>query len=144
MRWWIVVLLVLAFAGGPVGPAEAPIAQASTPKQQYGFSASQQAVKAYKHYAWVRLGRDRQAFGCLEKLWSAESHWRPTAQAKVDVNGRYAGGIPQIVGLNPRRYNAYTQIELGLIYLNRRYHGSPCRAWSHWQQQVKKRGYGWY
>lgn len=136
--------LLGALSVGLVGPAEAPTAVASTGKQQYGFSGSQQAQKAYKHYAWVRLGRDRKAFACLNELWTHESGWRPKARASVPVGQRYAAGIPQLVGLNHERYNAYTQIELGLIYLQRRYGGQPCRAWTHWQRQERKRGYGWY
>lgn len=144
MRGLLVTALAGAFTIGLVSPAQAPNANAFTLKQHYGFSASEGALRAYKHYAWVRLGRDGKAFGCLNRLWTAESNWRPRATAKVPVNGKYAGGIPQLIGLNNKRYNAYTQIELGLIYLNRRYDGSPCQAWAHWQKQKGKRGYGWY
>lgn len=129
---------------GLVSPAEAPTAFASVPMKQYGFSGSKPALKAYKHYAWVRLGRDGKQFRCLATLWQRESGWRPRALASVPVGSKYAAGIPQLVGLDHQRWNAYTQIELGFIYLNRRYHGKPCEALAHWDKQKRKRGYGWY
>ena len=82
-----------------------------------------------KAFGW----QDSQ-WDCLEQLWTAESNWRPNAKNRQPVhiikNGKriklYAGGIPQILGLNPK-INVAQQVQLGLAYIQRRY-SSPCRA----------------
>jgi hypothetical protein len=75
-------------------------------------------------------------FPCLGKLWGKESAWNPRAFNPVKVNGRNAGGIPQILGLNPNMHHT-KQIDRGIKYIKHRY-SNPCRAWSFWQQK------GWY
>ena len=64
---------------------------------------------------------------CLNKLWTKESNWRPNAYNKVKVMGKNAGGIPQLLGLDPRT-PAPKQIDRGLSYIYNRYH-TPCQAW---------------
>lgn len=73
---------------------------------------------------------------CLDKLWTQESNWRPNAYNKVKVMGKNAGGIPQILGLDPKT-PAPLQIDRGFAYIMHRY-GTPCMAWKH---HLKK---GWY
>jgi len=81
---------------------------------------------------------------CLETLWTKESNWRPAAQNKTAVTqirgGKrvklYAGGIPQILGLNPS-ISVPAQIQRGFTYIKSRY-GSPCAA-MHWWNRHK-----WY
>ncbi len=73
---------------------------------------------------------------CLDKLWTKESNWRHKAYNKVKVMGKNAGGIPQILGLDPNT-NPPTQIDRGLAYITHRY-GTPCMAWKYWQK------HGWY
>lgn len=72
---------------------------------------------------------------CLLSLWTRESNWRPNAYNKTPVyqNGEklHAGGIPQILGLDPL-LTVERQIERGFTYLESRY-GSPCTAWRFWQ-----------
>lgn len=88
------------------------------------------SLLAWQHNQWL----------CLDKLWTKESNWRPEAYNQVAVyqNGvkRYAGGIPQILGLSPDT-NPTEQIDRGLDYIIHRY-GTPCMAWKHWQKN------GWY
>lgn len=69
---------------------------------------------------------------CLVKLWTRESNFRP--QALNRSSG--AGGIPQILGLDPAT-PTHRQIERGLAYIAKRYK-TPCAAWSHHQRK------GWY
>jgi hypothetical protein len=64
---------------------------------------------------------------CLNKLWTKESNWRPEAYNKVKVMGKNAGGIPQLLGLDPKT-PAPVQIDRGLAYIYNRY-GTPCKAW---------------
>lgn len=73
---------------------------------------------------------------CLEKLWTKESNWRQKAYNKVKVMGKNAGGIPQILGLDPNT-PAPLQIDRGFAYIMHRY-GTPCMAWKHHQRK------GWY
>ena len=72
---------------------------------------------------------------CLDKLWTRESNWRPNAYNKVKVMGKNAGGIPQILGLDPKT-PAPIQIDRGLSYIYNRYH-TPCKAW----EFFTKKGY---
>jgi hypothetical protein len=85
-------------------------------------------VEDSKGYAYDRLSvwRNKQ-MSCLSKLWGKESAWRPEAYNKIKVQGRNAGGIPQLLGLDPATPPT-RQIERGLEYIYHRYH-TPCRAW---------------
>jgi len=77
---------------------------------------------------------------CLELLWTRESNWRPDAYNRKPVwqNGEKlnAGGIPQILGLDPD-ISVENQIERGFIYIEKRYF-NPCSAWRFWSAE------GWY
>ena len=75
-------------------------------------------------------------YECLDKLWTQESNWRSEAYNKVKVMGKNAGGIPQILGLDPKT-PAPLQIDRGMKYIIHRY-GTPCMAWKFHQKK------GWY
>lgn len=72
---------------------------------------------------------------CLDKLWTRESNWRPNAYNRIKVMGKNAGGIPQILGLDPKT-PAPIQIDRGLSYIYNRYN-TPCEAW----EFFTKKGY---
>ena len=93
--------------------------------------ATTNAIDAYKIYAHIKVGSYKE-FVCLEKLWTKESNWRYKAKNKQSS----AYGIPQL--LKMKETNPYKQIDLGLRYIDKRYKGSPCSAWSHWRRL------GWY
>ena len=96
--------------------------------------------EASKEFAKKRLGAygwDTPAqWECLLSLWTKESNWRPNAYNKQPVyqNGEklHAGGIPQILGLNPD-LTVEEQVERGLIYVESRY-SNPCSAWRFWER----------
>ena len=95
------------------------------------------AVADSKAYAKdVMLAWADNQYECLDKLWTQESHWRAEAYNKVKVMGKNAGGIPQILGLDPR-LPAPLQIDRGFAYIMHRY-GTPCMAWKFHQRK------GWY
>lgn len=75
-------------------------------------------------------------YECLDKLWTQESNWRSEAYNKVKVMGKNAGGIPQILGLDPN-LPAPLQIDRGFAYIMHRY-GTPCMAWKFHEKK------GWY
>ena len=75
-------------------------------------------------------------FGCLDNLWTRESHWN--YRASNPRSG--AHGIPQAlpaikmdVVADDWRTNPVTQIRWGLRYIDIRYE-TPCRAWSKFQR----------
>lgn len=89
-------------------------------------------------HARTELGKRGWAdeWACLNELWRRESNWRSEAYNPVKVDGRNAGGIPQVLGLNPNSHPTH-QIKRGLDYIAHRY-GTPCRALAH--HNLK----GWY
>jgi hypothetical protein len=84
-------------------------------------------------------GWSESQFGCLDSLWTRESHWNVYA---ANPSGAY--GIPQALPGSKMasegsdwRTNPVTQIKWGLGYIADRY-GSPCGAWGH------SESHGWY
>lgn len=96
--------------------------------------------EAAKEYAWTQLaeyGWDTpNQRACLLDLWTGESNWRPNAYNKQAViqNGErlHAGGIPQILGLDPDSTVEY-QIMRGFKYIESRY-DTPCEANRFWHR----------
>lgn len=86
-----------------------------------------------KAYARDKLNewKDNQV-SCLNMLWGKESAWNPSAFNTTKVMGKHAGGIPQLLGLDPDT-PAPQQIDRGLDYIYYRY-TTPCEAWSHWKR----------
>jgi hypothetical protein len=99
------------------------------PKMEWTIEDSkayaQDKLYDFKHKQW----------NCLDKLWTKESNWRPNAYNKIKVMGKNAGGIPQILGLDPKT-PAPKQIDRGLSYIYNRY-VTPCKAW----EFFTKKGY---
>jgi hypothetical protein len=98
------------------------------------------AAKIHAKKQLVYWGWAKTQWTCLDQLWTHESGWRSNAQNKTPVrvlkDGKwvktYAGGIPQILGLQPH-LSVPVQINRGLTYVKARY-GSPCKAWKWWQR----------
>ncbi|MEU0559152.1 lytic transglycosylase domain-containing protein [Dactylosporangium sp. NPDC006015] len=88
----------------------------------------------------VAAGYGLDQMPCLDKLWTKESGWNPSAHN----NSSNAHGIPQAVpgdkmaayGTNWKT-DAGIQIKWGLNYIKGRYK-TPCGAWGHSQST------GWY
>ena len=94
-------------------------------------------VQDSKAYAQdVVLAWANNQYECLDKLWTQESNWRAEAYNKIKVMGKNAGGIPQILGLDPKT-PAPLQIDRGFAYIMHRY-GTPCTAWKFHERK------GWY
>lgn len=99
---------------------------------------------APKQYAQIKVAAiwgNKKHYKCLASLWGKESGWNPKAFNPTKVNGRNAGGIPQILGLSPK-LPAHVQIDRGLKYIKHRY-STPCNAWAFWLSKAQK-GTGWY
>ena len=94
-------------------------------------------IEDSKAYAQdVVLAWANNQYECLDKLWTQESNWRSEAYNKIKVMGKNAGGIPQILGLDPKT-PAPLQIDRGFAYIMHRY-GTPCMAWKFHERK------GWY
>lgn len=90
-----------------------------------------------KAYARDMLGKWRdEQWACLSNLWGKESAWNAQAFNDTRVMGKNAGGIPQLLGLDPETPATY-QIDRGLDYIYYRY-TTPCLAWAHFKR------YGWH
>ena len=90
-----------------------------------------------KAYARDRLSKwQDEQWSCLNRLWGKESAWNPRAFNSIRVQGKHAGGIPQLLGLDPKTPPP-RQIERGLDYIYYRY-GTPCKAWLHFKKK------GWH
>jgi hypothetical protein len=78
-------------------------------------------------YSW---GDDQ--YGCLNRLWTKESHWNYKAHNYRSGAHGIAQALPaskmDVVGTDWRT-NPVTQIRWGLRYIDSRY-GTPCKAWA--------------
>lgn len=72
-------------------------------------------------------------YKCLASLYGKESAWSALA-----ANKSGALGIPQIKSKSMYNLTPYEQIDKGLAYIDRRYNGDTCKAWSHWKRK------GWH
>ena len=127
VRRLLILLTVLFIIGAlehRVSPTPEPVDRAWTIMDSKSY-----ARDALYHWS------DKQ-FVCLSKLWGKESAWNPRAYNKNKVMGKNAGGIPQLLGLDPDT-PAPIQIDRGLAYIKYRYM-TPCHAWSHHKKK------GWY
>jgi hypothetical protein len=121
----IVVVTLYIFTSSRVSPTDKEITERTW------------VVEDSKAYAQdVVLAWANNQYECLDKLWTQESNWRSEAFNKIKVMGKNAGGIPQILGLDPKT-PAPVQIDRGFAYIMHRY-GTPCMAWKFHEQK------GWY
>jgi len=91
-----------------------------TINQPISAAAYNPSIEAYKLYAHMMVGSDKQ-YRCLVELWDRESHWNP----KADNPKSSAFGIPQLLKMTTT--TPYRQIELGIKYITKRY-GNSCVA----------------
>jgi hypothetical protein len=119
------ILVAAAFA---VGVVFASPSQAHAPTDFIELLAPKQYAAIQVKAIWG----DPKHYRCLAALWGKESAWNPKAQNPIKVNGKRAGGIPQILGLSPK-LPAHVQVDRGLKYIKHRYN-TPCAAWKFWQK----------
>ena len=126
-------LLVAVIAVGIVFASPAIAFEPEMPELAY-FVKTPAMAKKYTKKQLVKYGWKNNQWGCLVKLWERESNWRPEAKNTQPVyqkiNGKwtklYAGGIPQVLHLNPK-VSIPVQVAIGLKYIKERY-SSPCKA----------------
>lgn len=155
-----VILFILALAAGfAVMLASAPSSAALIPSEGAGvrkvatphrdlYKGTPAQAKAEAKYLAKRYGwSSGSQWRCLVQLWDKESGWRWNSDNGDNgltwgVPQSYPGSKMRSAGPNWRT-NVTTQIRWGLRYIKSSY-GSPCRAWSRWQDRAGSGSYGWY
>jgi hypothetical protein len=99
--------------------------------------ASSGSIDAIEPKHYIRLVLDKREAVCLIRLYGKESAFNPYAIG--NLKGKYhTYGIPQLKNALIADKTAIEQIHYGLKYIDHRYQGDTCKAWSHW---LKK---GWH
>jgi hypothetical protein len=124
----IIFLLIVSIA---VVLSDTPTSKLQNKKATVQTSWSEADSRAYAR-DMLHKWQDNE-WKCLSKLWGKESAWNPKAYNKIKVMGKNAGGIPQLLGLDPKTPPPL-QIERGLSYIYYRY-DTPCNAWRHFERK---------
>ena len=99
--------------------------------------ASSGSIDAIKPKDYIRMTLDKREAVCLIRLYGKESAFNPYAIG--NLSGKYhTYGIPQLKNALIADKSAIEQIHYGLKYIDHRYDGDTCKAWSHWLQR------GWH
>ena len=99
--------------------------------------ASSGSIDAIQPKDYIRMTLDKREAVCLIRLYGKESAFNPYAIG--NLNGKYhTYGIPQIKNALIADKSPIQQIHYGLKYIDHRYDGDTCKAWSHWLRK------GWH
>ena len=95
------------------------------------------SIDAIKPKDFIRMTLDKREAVCLIRLYGKESAFNPYAIG--NLSGKYhTYGIPQLKNALIADKSAIEQIHYGLKYIDHRYDGDTCKAWSHWLRK------GWH
>ena len=95
------------------------------------------SIDAIKPKDFIRMSMDKREAVCLIRLYGKESAFNPYAIG--NLSGKYhTYGIPQLKNALIYDKSPIEQIQYGLKYIDHRYDGDTCKAWTHW---LKK---GWH
>lgn len=101
--------------------------------------ASSGSIDAIDPKTYIRLTLDKREAICLSRLIGKESAWN--AQAVGNLNSptkSYTYGLLQLKNPIVKDKSAVEQIHYGLKYIDHRYDGDTCKAWTHWKNR------GWH
>ena len=99
--------------------------------------ASSGSIEAIEPKHYIRLVLDKREAVCLIRLYGKESAFNPYAIG--NLSGKYhTYGIPQLKNALIADKSAIEQIHYGLKYIDHRYEGDTCKAWTHWLRK------GWH
>ena len=97
------------------------------------------SIEAIDPKRYVRLALDKREAICLSKLIGKESAWNDKAIGNLSSPSKsYVYGLLQLKNPIARDLSPIEQIHLGLKYIDHRYDGQTCKAWTHWQRK------GWH
>ena len=95
------------------------------------------SVDAIKPKDYIRMTLDKREAICLIRLYGKESAFNPYAIG--NLSGKYhTYGIPQLKNALIYDKSPIEQVRYGLKYIDHRYDGDTCKAWSHWLRK------GWH
>ena len=101
--------------------------------------ASSGSIDAIQPKDYVRLVLPKHEAICLSRLIGKESAWNPKAIGNLaSPTKSYVYGLLQIKNPIAKNLSPIEQIDLGLKYIDHRYDGNACNAWSHWLRK------GWH
>jgi len=99
--------------------------------------ASSGSIDAIQPKHYIRLLLPNNQANCLIRLYGKESAFDSSAVG--NLKGKFhTYGIPQLKNALIAGLPANKQIDYGIKYINHRYKGNACKAWSHW---IRK---GWH
>ena len=99
--------------------------------------ASSGSIDAIKPKDYIRMTLPKTEAICLIKLYGKESAFNPYAIG--NLSGKYhTYGIPQMKNALIYDKSPIEQIRYGIKYIDHRYNGDSCKAWSHWLRK------GWH
>ena len=99
--------------------------------------ATSGSIDAIQPKDYIRLVLPKQEAMCLIRLYGKESAFNQYAIG--NLSGKYhTYGIPQLKNALIADKTAIEQIHYGLKYIDHRYDGDTCKAWSHWLRK------GWH
>jgi hypothetical protein len=99
--------------------------------------ASSGSIDAIQPKEFIRIALPKNEALCLIKLYGKESAFNPNAVG--NLNGKHQTyGIPQLKNAIIADKTPIQQIHYGLKYIDHRYDGNACNAWSHWLRK------GWH
>jgi hypothetical protein len=102
-------------------------------------SADSGSIEAIDPKRYVRLALDKREAVCLSKLIGKESAWNDKAIGNLSSPTKsYVYGLLQLKNPIVKDKSPIEQIHFGLKYIDHRYDGDTCKAWSHWKQR------GWH
>ena len=95
------------------------------------------SIEALSPKQFIRFSMPKKEAVCLVKLYGKESAFNSKAignlQGKIQTYG-----IPQLKNPIIKDKSPIDQVRYGIKYIDHRYQGDTCKAWSHW---IKK---GWH
>jgi hypothetical protein len=100
-------------------------------------NASSGSIDAIQPKDYIRMTLNKKEAVCLIRLYGKESAFNPYAIG--NLKGKYhTYGIPQIKNALIADKTPIQQIHYGLKYIDHRYDGDTCKAWTHWLKR------GWH
>jgi hypothetical protein len=100
-------------------------------------AADSGSIEALSPKQFIRFSMPKKEAVCLVKLYGKESAFNSKAignlQGKIQTYG-----IPQLKNPIIKDKSPIDQVRYGIKYIDHRYQGDTCKAWSHW---IKR---GWH
>jgi hypothetical protein len=102
-------------------------------------SADSGSIDAIDPKRYIKLALPKNEAKCLSRLIGKESAWNHKAIGNLNSPTKsYVYGLLQLKNPIVKDKSPIEQIHFGLKYIDHRYFGNSCLAWSHWKE------HGWH